>query len=93
MKFFALLAVAATWCLLIYAASDFPDFGDANSPANNGKVSNYFLEKTEANSNVPNVVTAVLADYRGYDTMFETVVIFTGGIAIMAILRMTFISL
>jgi multicomponent Na+:H+ antiporter subunit B len=74
---------------LIYAASDFPDFGDPKSPANAGKVANYFLEKTEADTNVPNVVTAVLADYRGYDTMFETVVIFTAGIAIIAILRMT----
>ena len=33
------------------------------------------------------MVTAVLADYRGYDTMFETVVIFTAGIAIISILR------
>lgn len=89
MKFFALLAVAATWCLLIYAARDFPDFGSQDSPANAGKVSTYYLEKTQENSHVPNVVTAVLADYRGYDTMFETVVIFTAGIAIMAILRMT----
>ena len=89
MKFFALLAVTATWCLLIYAARDFPDFATPDSPANGGKVANYYLEKTESNSHVPNVVTAVLADYRGYDTMFETVVIFTAGIAIMAILRKT----
>lgn len=89
MKFFALLAVVATWCLLIYAARDFPDFAVPDSPANSSKVTNYYLEKTEQNSHVSNVVGAVLADYRGYDTMFETVVIFTAGIAIMAILRMT----
>ena len=35
---------------------------------------------------VPNMVTAVLADYRGYDTMFETVVVFIAGIAIFSIL-------
>ncbi len=89
MKFFAFIAVAATWCLLIYAASDFPDFGAADSPANAGKVSTYYLEHTERDTKVPNVVTAVLADYRGYDTMFETVVIFTAGMSIIGILRMT----
>jgi multicomponent Na+:H+ antiporter subunit B len=36
---------------------------------------------------VPNVVTAVLADYRGYDTLGETTVIFTAGIGVMLLLR------
>ena len=38
-------------------------------------------------TSVPNIVTAVLADYRGYDTMFETIVIFTAGIACIFLLR------
>ena len=33
------------------------------------------------------MVTAVLADYRGFDTMFETVVVFIAGMAVIAILR------
>jgi multicomponent Na+:H+ antiporter subunit B len=36
---------------------------------------------------VPNAVTSVLADYRGYDTMFETSVIFCAGVAVMMLLR------
>lgn len=36
---------------------------------------------------MPNVVTAVLGDYRGYDTMFETVVIFSAGMAVVCVLR------
>lgn len=36
---------------------------------------------------VPNVVTATLADYRGYDTLGETTVIFTAGIGVMLLLR------
>jgi len=35
----------------------------------------------------PNVVTTVLADYRGYDTLGETTVIFTTGIACILLLR------
>jgi multicomponent Na+:H+ antiporter subunit B len=35
----------------------------------------------------PNVVTTVLADYRGYDTLGETTVIFTAGVACILLLR------
>jgi multicomponent Na+:H+ antiporter subunit B len=36
---------------------------------------------------VPNIVTAILGDYRGYDTMFETVVIYCAGMAVLSVLR------
>ncbi len=69
------------------AVSDFPDWGDPNSPANSYRLSQHYVTETIHETSVPNMVTAVLADYRGYDTMFETVVIFTAGIAIIGILR------
>lgn len=69
------------------AVSDFPDWGDPHSPANSYSLSQGYITETFPETSVPNMVTAVLADYRGYDTMFETVVIFTAGIAIIAILR------
>lgn len=69
------------------AVSDFPDWGDPHSPANSYRLSQGYITETFPETSVPNMVTAVLADYRGYDTMFETVVIFTAGIAIIAILR------
>ncbi|NNE92927.1 MAG: hypothetical protein HKN23_14885 [Verrucomicrobiales bacterium] len=98
MKWFALIAVVITGSLLIYGVSDFPDWGDAQSPANAGaksstgepigeSVSQFYITETGRLTHVPNLVTAVLADYRGYDTMFETVVIFAAGMAIFAILR------
>lgn len=75
-----------TGAVLIYAEGDFPAWGDPESPANS-YVSKYYLENSIKDTNVPNVVTSVLADYRGYDTMFETCVIFVAGLAIIAILR------
>jgi len=87
MKWIGLIAVLFTGGLLISAVDDFPDWGDKNSPANASEISQYFIENTMKDSEVPNMVTAVLADYRGYDTMFETVVVLIAGIAIMAILR------
>ena len=35
---------------------------------------------------IPNIVTTVLASYRGYDTLGETIVIFTAGIAVLLLL-------
>jgi multicomponent Na+:H+ antiporter subunit B len=92
-KVFATLAVLITGAVLLYAVSDFPAFGDPRSPANAGvaggspAASLYYIENTYRDTRVPNLVTAILADYRGYDTLFETVVIFTAGMAIFAILR------
>ena len=87
MKLLALISVVITGWLLLSAVGDFPDWGDPNSPANSYQLSQHFVTETFHETAVPNMVTAVLADYRGYDTMFETVVIFTAGIAIISILR------
>lgn len=92
-KIYATLAVLITGAVLLYAVSDFPKFGDPRSPANAGvtggapSASLYYIENTYRDTKVPNLVTAILADYRGYDTLFETVVIFTAGMAIFAIIR------
>ena len=76
MKVFGLIAVLIVGVLLLSATQDFPDWRDKDSPANEGPVSSFYIEKTEDLTKVPNMVTAVLADFRGYDTMFETIVIF-----------------
>ncbi len=72
--------------LLIYGTLDFPDWGDPTSPASL-HVSPRYIEKTLEETSVPNMVTAVLADYRGFDTLFETVVIFSAGLACFFLLR------
>lgn len=88
MKLWALVIVSLFGGLLFYSAEGFPPWGDPTSPAST-HVSPRYIEKTLAETSVPNVVTAVLADYRGYDTMFETIVIFTAGVACLFLLRMT----
>ena len=88
MKTLAFIAVLVTGALLLYATADFPAWGAADSPANGSALSQYYIEKIRVKTEVPNMVTAVLADYRGFDTMFETVVIFVAGIAIIAVLRL-----
>ena len=85
-KGIALLAALFTGLVLLAAESDFPRFADVLSPASQ-HVSPYYIKNTLHDTNVPNIVTSVLADYRGFDTMFETAVIFTAGLAVIAVLR------
>ena len=82
-----LFVVTVTGCALVYGTLDMPHFGDPNAP-----IQQYpnpsFVEKSQPDMHgLPNVVTAVLASYRGYDTLGETTVIFTAGIAVLLILR------
>lgn len=86
MKFLSLLVVAVTGLALIYGTLDMPDFGDPNAPANK-HVAPRYIEKTVEETGVPNMVTSVLASYRGYDTLGETTVIFTAGISVILLLR------
>jgi multicomponent Na+:H+ antiporter subunit B len=86
LKVIGLLIVVFTGALLLYATVDFPPWADPTSPANT-HVSPRYIEKAIHETSVPNIVTAVLADYRGFDTMFETAVIFGAGVACFFILR------
>lgn len=86
MRILALLTVCMCGGLLLYGVGDFPVWGDPKAPAST-HVSPYYIEHTMSDTTVPNIVTSVLADYRGYDTMFETTVIFTAALACFFILR------
>jgi multicomponent Na+:H+ antiporter subunit B len=72
----------------MYGVTDAPNWGDPNSPANS-HVSPRYIEQAYHETEVPNMVTAVLADYRGFDTFGETAVVFTAGICCLLLLRRT----
>jgi len=86
LKIIGLIIAGITGAFLVYAAADFPDWGDPASPAST-YLSPRYIEKTMEETSVPNIVTAVLADYRGFDTMFETTVIFSAAVACFLLLR------
>lgn len=81
-----LAVVIVTGAVLAYGTTDMPAFGDPTSPANTYPDPSY-VERADHDIHVPNVVTAVLGSYRGYDTLGETVVIFTAGIGVLVLLR------
>ena len=82
----ALCIVTVTGIVLIYGTLDMPSFGDPQAPAHH-HVAPRFIHDSLAETKVPNMVTAVLASYRGFDTLFETVVIFTAGMSLILLLR------
>lgn len=62
-----------------------PTIGDPSS-APNTHISKYFIEEGPDETESPNLVTGVLADYRGFDTFLETTVMFLAGFAVAMVL-------
>ena len=85
LKPLALVAVVVTGAVLLYGTVDYPNVGDPLAPAHQ-HVAPRYLEESGAEIGIPNVVTSVLASYRGYDTLGEVTVIFTAGIGVLCLL-------
>ncbi len=86
LKIMSLFLVIVTGAVLVYGVIDMPEFGDPEAPANQ-HVSPRYIEETHHDTGIHNIVTAILASYRGYDTLGETTVIFTAGISVILLLR------
>ncbi len=80
-----LIAVVLTGSALIYATFDMPRYGDPAAPIHH-HVADDYIENIHEEIGVPNMVTAILASYRGYDTWGETTVIFTACVGVMLLL-------
>jgi multicomponent Na+:H+ antiporter subunit B len=82
---FVLVLIAAFLGLMLFASIDLPDRGDPEAAAHVG-ISTAYLEGSLEDTETPNVVTALLADYRSMDTLGETLVILTAAIAAALVL-------
>jgi len=71
--------------VVIYATFDKPRFGAPDAPVHT-HVAPWYLEKTPEYVDIPNVVTAVLGTFRGYDTLGEVFVVLTAGIGVLFLL-------
>jgi multicomponent Na+:H+ antiporter subunit B len=80
-----LIVVLATGATLVYGTLDMPPYGDPAAPVHQ-HVAPRYINQSPREIGVPNMVTSVLASYRGYDTLGETTVIFTAGIGVLLLL-------
>ncbi len=76
---------AALFGALLVGAADLAPVGDPGSPPNTF-VSPRYIERAQEETGASNLVTAVLADYRSYDTLGETLVIFAAGLGCLVVL-------
>ena len=85
-SYISLLTSLGVALLLVIGIAGLPLFGEADTPIHQ-HLSTYFLENTLNETGVINTVTAILASYRGFDTMGEVVVIFTAGVGVLCLLK------
>ena len=71
---------------MIWCSYDLPEIGLLSSPVHQHIVPDYILGSRD-DIGIPNIVTSVLASYRGYDTFGETIVVFTAGVAVLVLLK------
>ncbi len=80
------VAVLLAGGTLVYASQDLPEFGGTDTPVQNHAITDTYLHQSQEDIGIPNTVTAVLASYRGLDTLGELVVVFTAGIGVLLLL-------
>lgn len=80
-----LAVVLVTGGFLVYGTFDIAPFGAPDNPVHT-HVAPRYLEQSAEEIGIPNVVTSVLASYRGYDTLGETAVVFTAGMGVLVLL-------
>jgi len=83
-KLALVMALLATGALLVFGTLDMPIFGAADAPAQQ-HVNIRYIEQSPSEIGIPNMVTSVLASYRGYDTLGEVLVIFTAAMGVLAL--------
>ena len=84
----ALVVALAAGAAMMVVAVDAPEFGSASAPAST-HVSPRFIVQSPREVGIPNMVTSVLASYRGYDTLGETAVVFTAMVGVISLLART----
>ena len=94
MKIVNWLLLISFGALMIYASLGLPNRGDGDavmhrekSPTGSQGASSYYIRNAYRDAETPNMVTVILADYRGYDTLGEETVILTAGLICYLVLR------
>ncbi len=79
------IALLAIYSVLLVVA-ELPPYGMADNPIHN-QVSERYINDSIDDTGVLNMVTGIVLDYRAYDTMFETIVLFVATLAVVITLK------
>lgn len=84
-KIFLMIVLAGLLVLLITSVMEMPEIGSIDNPAYN-EVTRYYVDNSIKDSNAPNIIAAIITDYRAFDTLGETTVLFTSIAAVISVL-------
>jgi multicomponent Na+:H+ antiporter subunit B len=94
MKAISYLCLLALGALLLYGTMGLPNQGDPNAATHKDLTivgtpvaSQYYVKNAYRDTHTPNMVTAILADYRAFDTLGEEIVIAVAGLICFLLLR------
>ncbi len=82
----ALLIGAGIISMLLLTVADMPPFGAADNPANN-EVPARYIESGLQETGAVNIVAGMILDYRAFDTLGESTVLFIAACSVLILLR------
>jgi multicomponent Na+:H+ antiporter subunit B len=82
---FPFIVVVLTGGALVYGTIGLAALGDPHAITNEYLIPYYWNESFK-DIGIPNIVTSVLASYRGFDTLGETFVVFTAAVSVLLLL-------
>ena len=85
-KIFVVTVLTLLFLVLVYSVLEMPDFASLNSPAYN-ELARYYVANATEESHATNVIAAIITDYRAFDTLGETTVLFTSILAVTSVLK------
>jgi multisubunit Na+/H+ antiporter MnhB subunit len=71
--------------IMVNAFLTMPDLGALNNPAYNATTL-YYINNALAQTGASNIVAAIVTDFRAFDTLGETIVLFTSIVAVFVVL-------
>ena len=74
--------------LLVSTAAELPPYGSPDNPANN-EVSRRYIEQGMQETGAVNIVAGMILDYRAFDTLGESNVLFIAAVTVLILLRVT----
>lgn len=85
-RIFVIMVLTLLFFVLSFSVLEMPDFATADSPANNA-LARYYVENAVEEAHATNVIAAIITDYRAFDTLGETTVLFTAILAVTSVLK------
>ena len=73
--------------LLLTTAANLPPYGSPDNPVNN-EVSAHYIEKGMQETGAVNIVAGMILDYRAFDTLGESNVLFIAAVTVLILLRL-----